>query len=107
MKNVCHGLLESDTSVLEAKRHDTICKSTLGGSECGFVLVSWVNLNLVVARESIHERQILVVGTIIDNFVDKGCGKVVFGTCMIEVTKVHTDTDSALFFDNRDEVRDL
>jgi hypothetical protein len=92
--------------VLEAKRHDTIRKSAPGGSECGFVLIGWVNLNLVVARETIHEGQSLVTGAIIDNLVDKGHWKVVFGTGMIEIAKVCTDTDSALFFVNRDGVGD-
>jgi hypothetical protein len=97
MKNVCHGALESGTNILEAKRHDTICKSTPRGSECGFVLIGWVNLNLVVARETVHEGQSLVANTIIDNLVDKGCWKIVFGTSVIEITKVCTDMDSACF----------
>jgi hypothetical protein len=106
MKNVCHGPLKSGTNVLEAKRHDTICESTPGGSECGFVLIGWVNLNLVVARETIHEGQSLVAYTIIDNLVDKGRWKIVFGTGVIEVTKISTDANSALFFVNRDGVGD-
>jgi hypothetical protein len=60
MKDVCHGMLKSGTSVLEAKRHERIYKSTPRGSECSFVLISWVNLNLVVARETVHEGQSLM-----------------------------------------------
>jgi hypothetical protein len=106
MKNVCHGTLESGSCILEAERHDTIRKSAPGGSECGFVLIGWVNLNLVVARETIHEGQSLVTGAIIDNLVDKGHWKVVFGTGVIEIAEVCTDTDSALFFVDRDGVGD-
>jgi hypothetical protein len=69
-------------------------------------LIGWVNLNLVVARETVHEGQSLVAGTIIDNLVDKGCWKIVFGTGVIEIMKVRTDADSALFFVNRDGVGD-
>jgi hypothetical protein len=47
-----------------------------------------------------------VTDTIIDNLVDKGCWKVVFGTCMIEIAEVCTDMDSALFFVDRDGVGD-
>jgi hypothetical protein len=57
---------------------------------------------LVVARETIHEGQSLVTNAIIDNLVDKGHWKVVFGTGMIEIAEVYTDTDSALFFVDRD-----
>jgi hypothetical protein len=39
MKNVCHGALKSGSNILEAKRHDMICKSAPRGSECGFVLI--------------------------------------------------------------------
>jgi hypothetical protein len=80
MKDVCHGPLESGASILEAKRHDTIRKGAPRGSECGFVLIGWVNLDLVVARETIHEGQSLVTHAIIDNLVDEGRWKVVFGT---------------------------
>jgi hypothetical protein len=106
VKNVCHGTLESGSCVIEAKRHDTICKSSLGGSECDFVLIGWVDLNLVVARETVHERQGLVTGTIIDNLVDKGRWKVVLRTGMMEIMKFRIDLDSALFFVDRDGVGD-
>jgi hypothetical protein len=79
MKNVSHSPLEFRTCVLESKRHDTIGKSTTRGSECGFVLVCWMNLNLIIAREPVHEGQGLVVGTIIDNLVDEGRWEVVLG----------------------------
>jgi hypothetical protein len=57
MKDVCHGALESGANIIEAKSHDTTHKSAPRGSECGFVLIGWVNLNLVVARETVHEGQ--------------------------------------------------
>jgi hypothetical protein len=63
-------------------------------------------MDLVVARETVHEGQNLMVDTIIDNLIDKGCWKVFFGTGMIEIAKVHIDTDSALFFVHRDGVGD-
>jgi hypothetical protein len=47
-----------------------------------------------------------VAGTIIDNLVDKGCCKVVFGIYVIKIVKVRTDANSALVFVNRDGVGD-
>jgi hypothetical protein len=104
VKNVCHGPLERDVGILEAEWHDTICAPR--GRQCGFVLIGKVNLDLVVTRETVHEGQSLVTCAIIDYLVDEGCWKVVFGIGMIEVTKVHIDTDSALFFVNKDRVGD-
>jgi hypothetical protein len=105
MKDVCHGPLKSGTIILEAEGHDTIGESTLGGSECGFV-IGWVDLNLVVARETVHEGQSFVASIIIDNLVDKGHWKIVFGTSMIEIMKIRTNKDSALRFVNGDGVGD-
>jgi hypothetical protein len=47
-----------------------------------------------------------MVDTIIDNLVDERGWEVVFGTSMVEITKVCADTNSALFFVNRDGVGD-
>jgi hypothetical protein len=56
-----------------------------------------VNSNLFVARETIHERQGLVIGAIIDNLVNKGHWKVVLGTGVIDIAKVRIDVDSPIF----------
>jgi hypothetical protein len=82
----------------ETERNDTVCKRTQGGYECGFVLIGRVNLNLVIARESVHERKSLVAGAVIDNLIDERHGKVVFGTCIIKIVKVSANTNGALFF---------
>jgi hypothetical protein len=55
VKNVCHSPLESCASVFYTKRHEMICKSTPRGGQCGFVLIGWVYLDLVIAREIVHE----------------------------------------------------
>jgi hypothetical protein len=73
-------------------------KSTPWGSECSFILIGWVDLNLVIARESIHKGESFVVGAVVDNLIDERRWKVVFGTCVIEITKVCENADSALFF---------
>jgi hypothetical protein len=98
MKDVCHRTLEGCVGVFEAEGHDTICKRTPRGNECGFILIGWVNLNLVIAKESVHKGKSLVDGTIIDNLIDKGHWKIVFWTCVIEIVKVGENANGALFF---------
>jgi hypothetical protein len=100
MKDVCHILLESCTDILQAKRHDTICKITPRGSECGFILIVWVDLNLIIARESVHKGESFMADAVVDNLINERHWKVVFGTCVIEITKVCENVDSALFFVN-------
>jgi hypothetical protein len=98
MKDVCHGPLESCTGIFEAEGHDTIRKRTPWGNECGFVLIGWVDLNLVIARESVHEGESLVAGTIIDDLIDEGHWEVVFRTCVVEIEKIGANADRSLFF---------
>ena len=52
---------------------------------------------MVIARESVNEGESLVAGAVINDLIDEGRWKVVFGTCIIEITKVCADVDSALF----------
>jgi hypothetical protein len=111
MENVIHGPLKCSTYVLESKRHDMISKGTPWGSKSGFILIYWMDLDLIVDGEPIHEGKSLihegkslVSGTVIDNLVDERGWKVVLGTRMVQITKVNADTNSALFFVNRDGV---
>jgi hypothetical protein len=104
MENISHGSLERRTCILESKRHDTVGKSTPWGGKCSFILICWMDLDFIVARETIHEGQSLMACTVIDNLVDERCGEVVFGTSMVEIMKFSADANSALFFVNGDRV---
>ena len=53
---------------------------------------------MIIAREFIHKGESLVDGTVVDNLINERRWKVVFGTCVIEITKVSANADSALFF---------
>jgi hypothetical protein len=98
MENIGHGPLERITYVLESKRHDAISKGTPRGSKSGFILIFWMDLDLIVAREPIHEGQCFLAGTVINNLVDERGWEVVFGKIMVEIMKFCADVNSALFF---------
>jgi hypothetical protein len=97
MEDVCHGTLEGGAGIFEAEGHDTICKRAPWGYECGFVLIGWVDLNLVVAREAIHKGESLMASTIVDNLINERRWEVVFWTSVIEIAKVRANADGALF----------
>jgi hypothetical protein len=59
---------------------------------------------VIVAREAIHKAQGLVAGIVIDNLFDERHWEVVFGTSMIEITKVSADTNNTLFVFDKDKV---
>ena len=55
MENIDHGPLERSTCILESKRYDAIGKGTPWGSKSGFILICWMDLDLIVAGEPNHE----------------------------------------------------
>jgi hypothetical protein len=65
-----------------------------------------MGLDLIIAREPIHEGQGLMASIVFNNLVDERCGEVVFETSMIEIAKVNADANNALFFVNGDGVVD-
>jgi hypothetical protein len=98
MKDVCHGPLESCTGIFEAEGHDTVHKRTPRVNEFDFVLIGWVDLNLVIARESIHEGESLMAGAVVDNLIDERRWEVVLGTCVVEIAKFGANANRSLFF---------
>jgi hypothetical protein len=104
MENIIHGPLKHHAYDFDSKRHDMIRKSNPWGSKSSFILICWMDLDLIVAGEPIHEGQCLMDRIVIDNLVDERGWKVVFGTSMVEIAKVGADANSALFFVNMDGI---
>jgi hypothetical protein len=73
-----------------SRGNDRVKKS---GGRSGFV-----NLNLVIARESVHKGKSLVAGAVINNLINKGRWKIVFWTCIIKIAKVCENANGTLFF---------
>ena len=102
-----HGPLKGGSNIFYAKRHDTIHKSAPGGSESGFVLLFFTDMNLVITRKTIHERKYFVAGTGINGLVNEQSGEVFFGTCQIQVTEVNTYANGTIFFINGNKIGNL
>ena len=64
-----------------------------------------IDLNLIVARESIHEGEGLMTHTSIDDLVDESGRVNVLGTCFVKITKISANTYGALFFHDGNRVR--
>jgi hypothetical protein len=76
-------------------------QSTPWGNECGFILIDWVDLNLVITKETVHKGKSLVGGAVIDNLIDERRWEVVLWTCITEIAKVGANANGALFFVDR------
>ena len=72
-----------DPAFFQAKGHDSISECASWGCECHFVMVFFLDLDLVVSGKTVHERKGFMSSTRIDDLVDERCGEVVFGTCPI------------------------
>ena len=69
------------------------------------MLIDGQHLNLIVAREAIHEWKYDTSSIVVDNLIDMWSRKVVLGTIFIQVSKIDTDSNGALLFIDRDNVR--
>ena len=94
----CHGLLKSGSIIFKAKRHDSICKCAPGGCESSLVSVFFLDLNLVISGETVHEQKDLMSSVGVNDLVNEWSREVVFGTCQIQVMKISTNMDGTLFF---------
>ena len=54
-KHFIHKSLVCHPCVLQSKWHDLVTKEPLAHDKCGLPLVCFIQLDLVVSRESIHE----------------------------------------------------
>ena len=100
-----HGSLKSGSTIFKSKWHNSICKRAPRVCESSLVLVLFPNLNLVITKKNIHERKDFMVGTRINDLVNKWSGEVVFGTFQIQVVEISTYMDGTLFFINGNMIR--
>jgi hypothetical protein len=104
MKIKIHGPLEGGSSIFKTKRHFTIRECTPRINECHFVLVFGFDLDLIISQKNIHERKGLTTSTFINDLVDEWCWKIIFGTCLAQITEIGTYTNRALFFIDRHRI---
>ena len=98
-------MLEGGSNIFEAKGHDSVCECAPWGCECHFVMVFFLDLDLVVSEKTVHKSEGLMSSACIDDLVDERCGEVVFGTRLIEIMKVCTNANGALFFIHGNKIR--
>ena len=81
-----------------------ICKGTPRENESSLMLVLGFNLYLIVSRKAVHKRKYLASRTLIQDLIDKWCGKIIFRTGTIQVMKISAYADRSLLFINRNGV---
>ena len=104
MEDQGHSSLKSGSGVFKAKRHLPICKVSLRKNKGSLMLVLRFNLYLIVSRKSIYKGKYLTSYTLIQNLINKRCGKIVLRTGMIQITEISTYADCSLLLINRNGV---
>ena len=68
------------------------------------MLVLGRNVNLIIAGETIHEREDFTAGAVIDNLIDEGGRKVVFWTSFVDIPIINAYMNCELFLVDRDKI---
>jgi hypothetical protein len=68
------------------------------------VLVGGYNIDLIISRETIHQREYFTPGTIIDDLVNEGAGEVVFKTRFVNIPIINAHADLILFLVKQNKI---
>ena len=71
MESVRHRLLESRSSIFKTKGHFLVGEGAPREDESGLMLIFWLDLDLIVARESIHKGEYFISRTIIQDLINE------------------------------------
>jgi len=85
-------------------RHTSIEKGSPWSGESRFVPIFVCDKDLVVIRESIHERHNLETNHSVNNEINDGKRKIIICTSGINVVKIETHPHEYLFFQDKDDV---
>jgi hypothetical protein len=104
MEIIRHSALKSCASILKTKRKFPIGKSTPRTNKSSLMLILRNNVDLIIPGETIHEREDFTSDAIVDNLIDEGGRKVVFGTSFVDIPIINTYTNGSLLLVNRDKI---
>ena len=97
MEDEGHSPLKSGSDIFKVKRNLSICKGSPRKNKGSLMLVLRFNLYVIVSEKSVHKIKYLASCTLIQNLINKWCGKIILRTCMIQVMKISAYTDRSLF----------
>ena len=104
MEDQGHSLLKCGSHVFKAERHLSICKGTPRTNKGSLMLFVRFDLYLIVFEKSIHIGKYLTSRTLIQNLINKWCGKIILRTGTIQVTKISAYTNCSLLLINQNGV---
>jgi hypothetical protein len=73
-------------------------------NKSGLVLVRGYDIDLIISGETIHQREDLTSGKIVNDLVNEGGKKVVFRTSFVNFSIINAHADCALFLVNQNKI---
>ena len=92
MECVRHSPLKSGSNIFKAERHFPIGEGAPRADEGGLVLIFRLDLDLIIPRESIHKGEDFISSVIIQDLINEWYGIIVFRTCLIQSSKINTNS---------------
>src|ERR1043165_649700 len=90
MKQCHHGTLISGACVLQSERHNLVVESTPLCNKSSLLHVFRSHFDLIVTGETIHERENLMLGGVVNQNINVREWKIVFRTCFVYISVIHT-----------------
>ena len=78
-----HYLLKGCSEIFQTEWHFLVHEGTPRTNKSRFMLVFWLDLDLIISEKSIHKRKYFATRTRINDLIYKGSGVVVLGTHFI------------------------
>ena len=96
MESVTHHPLESRSNIFKGKGHFLIGEGAPRANKSGLMLIFWLDLDLIVAEESIHKGEDFISRTIIQDLINERRRIIVLGIGLVQISKISTDTNLAI-----------
>src|ERR1051325_10953258 len=90
MKKCHHGTLISGASVLQSERHDLVAESAPLCNKISLLHVFGSHFDLIVAGETIHEGENLVLSGVVNQNINMREWKIIFRTRFVQISVIHT-----------------
>lgn len=104
MEGIINCPLKCFPCIIQTKREFLVSECDPWINKSSFRLVLWVDIDLIIAEKTIHEREYFTYGTCINNLVDKWSRIIVFLTSLINIPIIDAHLYCPLFLHDRNNI---
>ena len=90
-------MLISCVDVFQPKRHNLVAEGAPLCDEDGFLHIFRFHLDLIITRETIHEREYLMLSGVVDQNINVRKWEIIFGACPVQILVVYAHMHLSIF----------